>query len=303
MAEDKTPARPLDDVMLAMDVVDTLRHQQLLVERELNTEDRDQKMLTRLREIYASQGIEVPDHVLQEGVKALKEDRFVYEPPESGFETWLAKIYVSRGMWGKPLLIGVGVLLVVWIAYAFLIRGPAEREIAGLPGQLESRYETLLEQAEGPIAKERAESLLAKGKSALQTDDADAVRAVVEQMETLLHEVEREYELRIVSRPGEKSGVWRVPEANPEARNYYIIVEAVTEDGQVLELPIVNEENGKTYQVSKWGMRVDQEVFERVGRDKMDDGIIQQNRFGIKRSGFLTPEYLMPSTGRSITSW
>nr|MDJ0956301.1 DUF6384 family protein [Arenicellales bacterium] len=65
MAEDKTPARPLDDVMLAMDVVDTLRHQQLLVERELNTEDRDKKMMDRLREIYASQGIEVPDHVLE----------------------------------------------------------------------------------------------------------------------------------------------------------------------------------------------------------------------------------------------
>ena len=303
MAEEKTPGRPLDDVMLAMDVVDTLRHQQLLVERELNTEDRDQKMLERLREIYASQGIEVPDHVLQEGVKALKEDRFVYEPPKGGFDTWLAKVYVSRGRWGKPLLIGVGALVVVWMAFAFLILGPAEREIAGLPGQLESHYETLLEHAEGPIARERAESLLAQGKSALQKDDTDAARAVVEQMETLMHEIEREYELRIVSRPGERSGVWRVPEANPEARNYYIIVEAVTEDGEVLELPIVNEEDGKTYQVSKWGMRVDQAVFERVGRDKMDDGIIQQNRFGTKRQGFLTPEYLMPSTGRSITSW
>ena len=203
----------------------------------------------------------------------------------------------------KPLLIGLGILVVVWIAYAFLIRGPAEREIAGLPEQLESHYETLLENAEGPIAKQQAESLLAQGKSALQKNDNDSVKAVVEHMETLQHEIEREYELRIVSRPGEKSGVWRVPEANPEARNYYIIVEAVTEDGKVLELPIVNEEDGKTYHVSKWGMRVDQQVFERVGRDKMDDGIIQQNRFGIKRHGFLTPEYLMPSTGRSITSW
>ena len=303
MSEDKTPARPLDDVMLAMDVVDTLRHQQLLVERELNTEDRDKKMMDRLREIYASQGIEVPDHVLAEGVKALEEDRFVYTPPESGFETWLARIYVSRRRWAKPLLIGVGILVVIWMAYVFLIRGPAEREIAGLPSQLESHYETLLEQAEGPIARERAESLLAQGKSALQKDDTDGVRSVVEKMETLQNEIEREYELRIVSRPGEKSGVWRVPETNPGARNYYIIVEAVTEDGQVLELPIVNEEDGKTYQVSKWGMRVDKEVFERVGRDKMDDGIIQQNRFGIKRHGFLTPEYLIPSTGRSITSW
>jgi hypothetical protein len=31
---------PLDDIMLAMDVVDTLRHQELLVERELQADDR-----------------------------------------------------------------------------------------------------------------------------------------------------------------------------------------------------------------------------------------------------------------------
>lgn len=303
MAEEKKEARPLDDVMLAMDVVDTLRHQQLLVERELNTEDRDQKMIERLREIYASQGIDVPDHVLEEGVKALKEDRFVYEPPAKNLQTQLAWLYVTRAKWGKPLLIAVGILVVVWFAYASLIRGPAERETAELPGKLESHYEALLDQAEGPIAKERAQSLLARGKSALQKGDNEALQAVIGQMETLQNEIERQYELKIVSRPGEKSGVWRVPDANPDARNYYIIVEAVAEDGQNLELPIVNEEDGKTYQVSKWGMRVDKEVFERIGRDKMDDGIIQHNRFGVKRRGFLTPEYLVPSTGRSITSW
>lgn len=303
MAEEKSDARPLDDVMLAMDVVDTLRHQQLLVERELNTEDRDRKMIARLREIYASQGIEVPDNVLEEGVKALKEDRFVYEPPAKTLQTQLARLYVTRGKWGKPVVIGVGVLAVVWFAYVSLVSGPAEREIAALPKQLESRYQTLTEHAQGPLAVERAQSLLAQGQSALQKGDNDTARAVIGQMETLRTEIEREYELRIVSRPGEKSGVWRIPDANPDARNYYIIVEALTGDGQTLKLPIVNEEDGQTYQVSKWGMRVDKEVFERIGKDKMDDGIIQKNRFGVKRRGYLTPEYLIPSTGRAITSW
>ena len=41
---------PLDDVMLAMDVVDTLRHDQLIVERELNEEERRAKLIERLRE-------------------------------------------------------------------------------------------------------------------------------------------------------------------------------------------------------------------------------------------------------------
>jgi hypothetical protein len=55
---------PLDEVMLAMDVVDTLRHREELVAQELAGGDRDAAMLERLRRIYAAQGIEVPDHVL-----------------------------------------------------------------------------------------------------------------------------------------------------------------------------------------------------------------------------------------------
>ncbi len=65
MADTATGDRgSLDDVMLAMDVVDTLRHNERLVERELSTEDREQALLKRLREIYTAQGIEVSYAVL-----------------------------------------------------------------------------------------------------------------------------------------------------------------------------------------------------------------------------------------------
>ncbi len=72
---------PLDEMMLAMDVVDTLRRRQRLVEREFDSEGREQDLKQRLRKIYAAQGIEVPDHVLEEGVAALREERFVYKSP------------------------------------------------------------------------------------------------------------------------------------------------------------------------------------------------------------------------------
>ena len=59
------PSQPqtLDDVMIAMDVVDTLRHREDLVRRELNEEGRESELIARLRQIYRDQGIEVPDHV------------------------------------------------------------------------------------------------------------------------------------------------------------------------------------------------------------------------------------------------
>ncbi|MCZ7600774.1 MAG: DUF6384 family protein [Gammaproteobacteria bacterium] len=155
----------------------------------------------------------------------------------------------------------------------------------------------------GPAARESALALLNQGRAELAEGDTDGASGVLERMQALKEQIELAYELRIVSRPGEQSGVWRIPDISPDARNYYLIVEAVGEDGDLLELPVVNEEDGRTYQVTKWGLRVDEAVFERVAADKQDDGIIQDNRFGIKRPGYLAVDYLVPTTGRAITSW
>lgn len=303
MAQDNADRQPLDDVMLAMDVVDTLRHQQVLIDRELNAEDRDRKLVARLREIYASQGIDVPDHVLEEGVEALKQDRFTYTAGPDNFQSQLARLYIRRDKWGKPLLLGLGAVLIVVLAYTLLIRGPAQRELAALPVKLEQRHEQLLAQAKGETARERSEALYARASSALVGGDEEAAKALLDQMGALQKEIELEYELRIISRPGERSGVWRIPDANSSARNYYLIVEAVTPDGTVLQRDVVNEEDGKSYRVDKWGLRVDQSLFERIAADKQDDGIIQQSWFGVKRRGYLAPEYLLPTTGAALTSW
>lgn len=303
MAEAAADKRPLDDIMLAMDVVDTLRHRQLLVERELNAENRDAKLKQRLREIYASQGIEVPDHVLEEGVEALRQDRFGYDPPGAGLQTSLARLYVNRGRWGKPLLLVAGIALSIWLAYALLIKEPSERASAALPARLESQYEVLMKQAQEPVARERSESLMAEGRSALARGDEKDAELALERMAALQRDIESEYELRIANRPGERSGVWRIPDANLGARNYYIVVEALNRHGELVEVPVLNEEDGKTYRVSRWALRVDEAVFQRVAEDKTDDGIIQNNRFGVKKRGYLTPEYFMPTTGNAITRW
>ncbi len=77
----EAPPAKLDDLMLAMDVVDTLRHEEALVEKELSQDMRDEALKKRLRQIYESQGLEVTDRILDEGIKALKESRFAYTPP------------------------------------------------------------------------------------------------------------------------------------------------------------------------------------------------------------------------------
>lgn len=305
MPESSPAAKPpLDEVMLAMDVVDTLRHRQLLVERELSAEDRDKRLLARLKDIYAAQGIEVPEHVLAEGVQALNENRFTYEPAAPGLATWFAHRYVERGTWGKVVAGVIAVVAVVWLGYAFLVSGPAERRLEDIPRNLAAQQAAVVELAQADEVKARAVALQARGKAALDAGDVAAAEQAVADLEALRAALELEYELRIVSRPDELSGVWRVPEANPDARNYYIIVEAVTTaDGKTLTLPIRNEEDGRTYQVDKWALRVDGSVFRQIEADKRDDGIIQNNRFGVKRRGRLEPDYLVPTTGAALTSW
>jgi len=68
----------LDDIMLAMDVVDTLRHEHIMVEKDLASENRRKNLIERLRGIYKAQGIEVPDSVLMDGVLALEEQRLIF---------------------------------------------------------------------------------------------------------------------------------------------------------------------------------------------------------------------------------
>src|SRR5262245_44775178 len=103
------PSKPqaLDDIMVAMDVVDTLRHREDLVRRELNEEGRESELIARLRQIYRNQGIEVPDHVLAEGVKALGDSRFVYTPPPAGWKRTLFTLWARREKHGKRLAVGL----------------------------------------------------------------------------------------------------------------------------------------------------------------------------------------------------
>ena len=289
--------------MLAMDVVDTIRHRELIVERELNSEARRKELLERLKRLYAAQGLHVPDHVLLEGVTALEEDRFAYTPPEDGFGTTLARWYVKRSTWGRPLLVFPAIAAAVALAWYLLVTKPAAESIAALPDNLAAAYQEVIDVATVPEAGERAQVLLAEGETALARGDSVAVNEAIQSLDRLEAQLASHYELRVVSRPGELSGVWRVPEANPSARNYYLIVEAIGDDGEPLAMPVRNEEDGQVYRVRKWGVRVDEDVFNATASDKKDDGIIQNYLLGVKERGRLDPEYRIPTTGEAITSW
>lgn len=302
---------PLDDVMLAMDVVDTLRHNQDLVARELDEASREKQLLEKLRDLYHQQGINVSDAILKEGVAALAESRFVYTPPKGGLAVTLARIYVARKKWGPAafavaliLIIGLGGYFGVYKGFQASERERARIELAEtLPAEMDALYQTIFEETKVQQAANEADELRNRGKTAAKEGDRAGAEAAIASLTTIRDTLRQEYSLKIVSREGVKSGFWTFPEINADATNYYVVVEALGSDGKPLSLPILNEENGQTETVALWGLRVPEEVYRSVEADKTDDGIIEKNIVGIKQFGFLDVDYAVPVLGGAVTRW
>ena len=305
------PAQKLDDLMLAMDVVDTLRHDQRIVEQELSANFSDEALIERLREIYKGQGIEVSNAVLGEGVKALREKRFSYAPPKSSLSHSLALMWIDRARYGWITFGVVAILLTLAAGNYFLVTQPQEigrakqqQELTELlPKALDADYADVLRESKVDQANKAAAQLLADGKAALTRSDAAGARKAVFDLDALLNELRAVYLLRIVNRPGEASGVWREPKVNTQARNDYLIVEAVAPDGRILTRSILNEETGVASKVDKWGIRVSNSVFQSVLADKRENGIIDKNIVARKQRGYLDLDYVMPVLGGTITKW
>lgn len=369
-----TAAPPaLDDLMLAMDIVDTLRHDMRIAERELDDGKRRADMKKRLGEIYASQGISVPDDMLEEGVRALEQDRFTYKSRATGLQAGLARLYVKRGKLGLAL----GVLLLAgavgWAGWYFGLERPRLAREAAVAAELARGGERLAAAlaeittlTPSPALRERAEALAADGraataagdqaalaraldglgaitaeakqlaalparidtalaairaetvddsaltsaaaldgeaKRALAAFDGTAASGAAGKLEALLALLRQSYEIRIVQADEVPSGVWRIPEVNPTARNYYLIVEAVGPDGAAIAMPVTSEESRKTSTVKRWGVRVGQDIFDAARRDKSDDGIIQNDRVAEKKRGMSAPEWAIPAPPGAITEW
>lgn len=303
--------KPLDDVLLAMDVVDTLRHRAQLVDQELGAEDRRAELLARLKEIYTAQGIEVPEHILEDGVKALEERRFAYEPPEASLSVKLAKLYVSRGKWGKPVVGGLAALGVGLAGHQAFIVGPQKAEAAAvsraltetLPAELEAIATTVSSLAVTAYGKGVGDAYYQDGQAALRDEDVDGVRASIASLEVLREDLNAVYDVRVRYKNGAESGFFRTPPNNQTQRNYYLVVEAVDARGIVLTVPISSEEESDNRRVSIWAQRVSREAFEAALEDKGDDAIIQNDRIGHKERGKLLVDFDVATPGGAILEW
>lgn len=295
--------RKLDDIMLAMDVVDTLRHRTRMVDMELNEDAREEQLVARLKEIYGAQGIEVPERILKDGVKALAEQRFVYKPPANTFSVKLAKLYVSRKKWLPQTLAGLGALAAIIVGFQIFVFGPMDAEWKGMPGEITRVLAEGQELAIDPAVDAQLGVIAAEGQRAIANNDRGAAKAQLTVLKDMTAQLAQQYDIRIVSRQGEATGLFRQSEDNPGAINHYLKVEAVAPGGRVLTVPIENTETKKTKDVSIWAQRVSEATFDRVRAEKMSSGMVTNDILGSKLRGELTPRFDEPVPGGAITEW
>jgi len=301
----------LDDVMLAMDVVDTLRHEHNLLARDLNADDRRTALVERLRGIYDAQGIDVPDEVLLDGVMALEEERFKFVPAKDGFGTKLARLYIGRKKW-LPLVYSLLVVVFgAWaVNYAAFVRpGKVEtRRVTSLldealPERLEDFKTRALGTNPNAAVKSRIESLAADTKTALRAKDVASAEAGLNTLGDMTKTLEQSYSLRVINKEREPSGVFLTPKSGGDIRNYYLIVQPIDNAGKVIRVQIEDEEYKKTVWSSKFGVRVPVDVFNNVAADKSDDLIIQNDVLGQKEIGALEASFSFDRPGGYITDW
>ncbi|MBI4738295.1 hypothetical protein HY772_01820 [Candidatus Woesearchaeota archaeon] len=160
-------------------------------------------------------------------------------------------------------------------------------------------YDSIVEVAKEDHPKTEAKSLLDEALRYVKSVEVVQLKVAVGKLKGIEAALTQEYTIIITG------GKWRYPNNNRGIKNYYLTVQAKAPGGAVIPQSITSEEDGKTETVSTWGERVPEEVYNRVGRDKQDDNIIQDNLFGKKERGYMSPkiEARFKPVGGKITRW
>ena len=185
---------------------------------------------------------------------------------------------------------------------------PVRDEFAEAWQNFQSSMATARKLAGDDGARARLDQVMAVAEAAGPRKDVSRMRSAQRELDEVITRLDEEYEVQVVDRPGQQSGVDRY--FGGKLSGYYLIVEARTADGRTLRRRIVNHETKSRDEVTTWGEEVDETVWNRLVADKRADGVVDDALFAKKRRGTLAEDIVMRggngkplARGRSITSW
>lgn len=85
--------------------------------------------------------------------------------------------------------------------------------------------------------------------------------------------------------------------------SWYIIAVTVDEAGQPIDMNVKSRETGMERMASMFGVRVDRAGWERIKKDKLEDGIVNNNKIGIKPMGILDIQFEPGYSAEYILEW
>lgn len=149
----------------------------------------------------------------------------------------------------------------------------------------------------------RMSGLGARLENAARSGVRDTFSSELFRFKTMRDIIMTEASIAIVSSEGEQSGVWRMIGNDHSTRRDYVVVEAKGPDGAPVSLPLRDAETGSDVFASKFALHVPRAVYDRVGRDKQDDGIVDDRDVGTKAAGRMTVKWTVETSGQTITRW
>jgi hypothetical protein len=305
----------LPELLRIMDVATTLRKEQEVVEEQLNFDQIKARLRERLLEAAKVAGEAVTPEQIDAAIDDYYDKLHSFEEPRWSFSVLLAHLYVRRVTILKWL---IGIAAVVALTWSLLISGilPGEartrNELERLTEQINTRAAAVRVLSADEVVQGDVAKLLATVETYRANQETAKLDEVLKKLTVLQGQLEAEYQIVVVSNPGQQSGIDRyyTDDQGERASGYYLIVEARTADGKPMPVPVINRETGKMEQRSQWAEMVPQEVYNRVAADKQADGVLDETVFATKQRGQLEPQVSMsdeagqPLVRRGqITSW
>jgi hypothetical protein len=299
----------LAEMVRIMDVATALRQDRELVEEQLNFDQIKARLRQKLTEAAKVTGEEVTEAEVDAAIEQYYSSLHSFREPPRDFRIVLAHLWARR----RTILIwsGAGLAAVALITWLFLLPsgplnpgGRAERRIAALTHSIQQSADRIKAVSNDPSVNPELEKLVAQAGTYEAQKDGGRLEEVNRQLSNLEERLREEYTVAVVSAPGKKSGIDRfiTDQDGKRVSGYYLIVEARRSDGKVLSRRIHNSETGQDDEVSVWAERVPKEVYDRLAKDKREDGILNETTFATKRVGFASEEIQMNgSDGQPLT--
>jgi hypothetical protein len=321
----------MHDMLRIMDVASALRRERETVAAQLDIDTTKARLRERLLATAVAAGEAVTAAEVDAAIELHFRSQHEYSDPPAGWGRFWALVWVLRrgltvalccvalvtagvawavlglvGPAGAPASAGAAGAAVTEVSAAPAVRG--DEELSRLWATFEPLAAAVEVLAADDAARQRVSAGVAAGKAAFAAKATARLRQCLADLEALRSLLDEEYELRIVSRPGEKSGIDRY-DARGRLVGYYVIVEAVTPDGRVLPRRIRSGETQQTTTATKWGEQVGRSTWDRIAADAQADGVVDDTRFAHKPRGAVDEVTVWQEDGkplrrgRQITSW